>query len=71
MRPEPSGLCCRARAARERDREAALGVGERDVDGVLSPFVLEETALGLLQPVLAELEVDGSDDGDGNRSDAG
>src|SRR6266498_4525659 len=71
VRTEPARFACGPGSARERDREAPLGVGERDVDGVLYALPLEEPSLGLFQLVLAELEVDGPDHGDGNRSHAG
>jgi hypothetical protein len=58
-------------AAEERDREPALGVGERDIDGVAAPPSLDEPSFGLLQLVVAQLELDGPDDGDRYDRDPG
>jgi hypothetical protein len=41
------------------------------VDGVLASPSFDEAALGLLQLVLAELELDGADDRDGDDRDSG
>src|SRR4029079_1523859 len=59
------------RAAEERDREPAFGIGERHVDGVSAPPALDEPALGLFELVVAELELDRADNRDGDDRDSG
>src|SRR6187397_3214316 len=71
VRAEAARLGGGLRAAEERDREPAFGVRKRDVDGISAPTALDEPACGLLQLVLAELEVDGPDDRHGDDRDSG
>ena len=68
---EATRLADGACAAVEGDREAALGVGERDVDAFLGAAALDEASLGLLERVVAELDVDRPDDRHRDERDAG
>ena len=59
------------RPALHRGGQPALGVRERDEDGVPRASGLDHLAAGLLQLVLAELELDRADDRDRGHGDAG
>ena len=63
VRSEPAGLRGSACAAIERRGQAALRVRERHEDLLLFATRLGDAAEGLLELVLAELELDRPDDG--------
>src|SRR6266540_1349163 len=67
--PEAARLAGGARSAVERDREAALGVREGDVDRVLDAAPLDDVSARLGELVLAELDLDRADHRDGHDGD--
>src|SRR5215213_2131517 len=70
VRPEAARLARCTRAAIERDRQPALGVGERDVHRLARAPTLDDVSRRLDELVRTELDVERADHRDGHDGDA-